>query len=168
MSLSKSLNGGLQSSTWFRKSSIHLPLPWPGSCLKCTDIYSNIVFTILRNLPPPTHPPHSVWCSGCLKWANFNLNTVFTIKHINIMFTILRNHPSPTSPHSVWPSGCWSISTPNPFLLKHFLYYFEKSSSTHPPNSVWSAWCLRQANMALCSLLSHKISKYKQRILHTR
>ena len=63
----------------------------------------------------------------------------------------------------------------NPFLRKHFLYYFEKSSSTHPPHSVWSAWCLRQANMTLCgrrdlfkskSLLSHKIWKYKQRLLH--
>ena len=117
----------------FRKISIHLPLSvWPGSCLKCTDIYSNIVFTILRNLPPPTHPPHSVWCSGCLKWANFNLNTVFTIKHINIMFTILRNHPSPTPPHSVWPSGCLIYINTQPFSTRTFSLLFWEIFF-HPP-----------------------------------
>ena len=84
---------------------------------------------------PHPHPPHSVWCSGCLKWANFNLNTVFTIKHIDIMFTTLRNHPSPTPPHSVWLSGCLIYINTQPFSTRTFSLLFWEILF-HPPTTL--------------------------------
>ena len=133
----------------FRKSSIHLPplcmawlmleMHWHllKHCLYCFEKSS------------PTHPPHSVWPSGCLKCSNF---------YLNILFTILKNMFLPTQPFSTWTFSLlfWEIflHPPTPLCMVCLMLKTSKHDSLRPP---------RPLQIQVIALSQNK--KYKQRIL---